>query len=102
MKNSNKKIDRILIISFVIISIISMCLVPNANQKNSITDFDGSDNVQFLNISDTYLNFSSITQNRISVYRVFDYVKFEVNTSGFSGANSTIMRVDFNDIDPRK
>ncbi|MBY9019307.1 MAG: hypothetical protein KGD66_10805, partial [Candidatus Lokiarchaeota archaeon] len=101
MKNTKRKIDRILIISFVIVSIIGLCLVPNANQKITSQDFDESD---FLNVSDngSYLNYSAITRNITSAYRAFDPVRFSVNTSGFSGANSTFMRIEFNDFTPRE
>jgi len=104
MKNAKRKIDRILIISFIIVSIIGICLVPNANQKFNSQDSTGSDNLNFLNASDgSYLNYSAITRNvTSSIYRAFDPVKFTVNTSGFSGANSTFMRIEFNDIAPRE
>ena len=104
MKNASRKIDRILIISFVIVSIISICLVPNANQKITSQDFDESDKLYFLNVSDngSYLNYSDITRNATSAYRLFDSVLFTLNTSGFSGANSTFMRIEFNDITPRE
>ncbi|MHA1671403.1 MAG: hypothetical protein ACTSV5_12615 [Promethearchaeota archaeon] len=93
MKNAKIKIDRVLIISFVFISIISTCFVPNANQK--ITSY-GSD---LLNVSDngSSLNYSAITRNVTSIYRAFDPVKFEVNTSKFSETNSTSMVIEFND-----
>jgi len=104
MNSMNRKIDRILIISFVLISIICICFIPNANQKITPQDFEGSDSVNFLNVSDngSSLNYSAITRNATSAYRVFDPIKFEVNTSGFSGANSTFMRIEFNDITPRE
>ncbi|MCJ7647771.1 MAG: hypothetical protein MUP85_04085 [Candidatus Lokiarchaeota archaeon] len=104
MKNASRKIDRILIISFVIVSIISICLVPNANQKITSQDFDESDKLYFLNVSDNglYLNYSDITRNATSAYRLFDSVLFTVNTSGFSEANSTFMKIEFNNITPRE
>ena len=103
MKKTKRKIDRFLIISFIVISIIGICLLPNGNQKISTPDSDGVDELNFLNVSDsTSLNYSVITSNLTSIYRAFDAVKFEVNTSGFSGANSTIMRVEFNDFTPRE
>ncbi len=104
MNSVNKKIDRILIISFVIVLIICICFIPNANQKITSQDFRGSNSVNFLNVSgnDSFLNYSAITRNATSAYRVFDPIKFEVNTSGFSGANSTFMRIEFNDITPRE
>ncbi|MHA1105255.1 MAG: hypothetical protein ACTSPN_05980 [Promethearchaeota archaeon] len=105
MKNAKRKIDRILIISFVILSIIGICLAPNANQKINSQDSDGSDKLNFLNVSDngSYLNYSAITRNvTSSAYRAFDPVRFTVNTSGFTGANSTFMKIEFNDIAPRE
>ena len=104
MKNAKRKIDRILIISFVILSIIGICLAPNANQKINSQDSDGSDKLNFLNVSDngSYLNYSAITRNVTSAYRAFDPVRFTVNTSGFSGANSTFMKIEFNDFTPRE
>ena len=104
MKNAKRKIDRILIISFVIVSIISICLIPNADQKINSQNFDASDKVSFLNVSDngSYLNYSAITRNVTTAYRLFNPVLFTVNTSGFSGANSTFMKIEFNDITPRE
>ena len=102
--NAKRNIDRILIISFIIVSIISTCLIPNANQKITSQEFTGSDKVYFLNVSDngSYLNYSAITRNVSSAYRLFDPVLFTVNTSGFSEANLTFMKIEFTDITPRE
>ena len=104
MKNTKRKIDRFLIISFIIVSIIGICLLPNGNQNISTPDSDGIDELNFLNVSDsTSLNYSAISRNTTaSIYRAFDPIKFEVNTSRFSGTNATFMVIEFNDLAPRE
>jgi hypothetical protein len=43
------------------------------------------------------LNYSKIWQNASSAYRLFESVKFEVNTSDFVDVNKTIMQIEIDD-----
>ncbi len=103
MKNTKRKFDRILIISVLIVSIIGTCLISNADLKDTSQVYNENDQMYFLNLSDngSHLNYSAINRTVSTIYRAFDSVKFEVNTSGFSETNTTIMRIEFNDIGSR-
>ena len=48
------------------------------------------------------LNYSRIWQNASSAYRLFDSVKFEVNTTGFVGVNKTVMQIEMNNFSVRE
>ena len=48
------------------------------------------------------LNYSKIWQNASTAYRLFQSVKFEVNTSGFVGVNKTIMQLEIDNSSVRQ
>jgi hypothetical protein len=77
---------------------VSILTVSNNVKQNFIQNDDNSVLIDNLRIADNgmSLNYSKIWQNASSAYRLFDNVKFEVNTSDFVGVNKTIMQFELN------
>jgi hypothetical protein len=83
---------------------VSVLTVSNNVKQNFIQYDDNSISTDNLRIADNgmSLNYSKIWQNASSAYRLFESVKFEVNTSDFVGVNKTIMQFELNNYSVRK
>jgi len=77
---------------------VSVLTVSNNVKQNFIQYDDNSITTDNLRIAANgmSLNYSNIWQNASSAYRLFESVKFEVNTTNFVGVNKTIMQFELN------
>ena len=92
-KQNNRK-NLILIISLC--SLMSFFIMSSNLQNNRVNDeIEGvfvNPNVAAL---PSPLPYSAISQNRTSIYRMFESINFTIDTSSYSGANYSIMQVIF-------
>lgn len=94
------KVKHVGIILIALISMVFIFSIGTNTEQNYIPYEENYISYDQLKISDNgiSLNYSSIWQNASFAYRIFDRVKFDVNTSGFVGANATIMQIEFDEV----
>jgi len=99
MKEKKQSI-KIIVISIVVACLMISGLMINFNSmksklNNGAIIIDENEDMRAANGNLKSLNYSSIFRNASSAYRLFDPVRFDVNTSGFTGVNSTFMQIEF-------
>ena len=96
-----KHVGIFLVFLFFTVSVLTI----NNNVKQNLVQYDdnsiSTDNLRIA-ANGISLNYSKIWQNATSAYRLFDSVKFEVNTTGFVGVNKTVIQIEINNFSVRE